>query len=69
MIMTTTSHTRPSWRKSSHSSGEANCVEVGQDGAGIAVRDSKHAEGPVLAVATGSWHEFTRQVKEAARPA
>ncbi|MFJ5803744.1 DUF397 domain-containing protein [Streptomyces decoyicus] len=35
-------HPQPAWRKSSHSSGGGNCVEVASVGSGtVAVRDSK----------------------------
>lgn len=40
--------TDPRWRKSSRSGQEANCVEVHGDLG--AVRDSKNATGPALAV-------------------
>lgn len=36
------------WRKSSFSAASGNCVQVRQDLA--AVRDSKNADGPTLAV-------------------
>ena len=36
----------PTWRKSSHSGTEANCVEL----AASAVRDSKNPDGPVLSI-------------------
>lgn len=39
-----------SWQKSHHSNPSANCVELAKlpDGAGIAMRNSRHPEGPVL---------------------
>jgi len=39
------------WRKSSHSNGQAECVEVAflRDGR-VAMRDSKNPDGPMLAV-------------------
>jgi hypothetical protein len=58
----------PRWRKASFSDNGGNCVEVGQDGAGIAVRDSKDP-GPVLAFDPNRWQEFTRQVKYTVDPA
>lgn len=37
----------PTWRKSSKSGSESNCVELGSTGV---VRDSKNPAGPTLAV-------------------
>ncbi|MEU7619585.1 DUF397 domain-containing protein [Micromonospora rifamycinica] len=53
------------WRKSSHSSAQGNCVEVA-DGqpAVVGVRDSKDIAGPVLVFPTQSWRSFLRGVKE-----
>jgi hypothetical protein len=46
------------WRKSSRSSSDANCVEVGwPDRAVTAVRDSKNT-GPVLTFPTEAWSAF-----------
>jgi|HubBroStandDraft_5_1064220.scaffolds.fasta_scaffold226786_2 hypothetical protein len=54
------------WRKSSHSSGTGNCVEVGvAAGAGIGVRDTKqHGRGPVLEFTTAQWAAFVRAAKD-----
>jgi len=54
---------RPSWRKSSYSNGQANCVEVAGRPGAIAVRDSKDPGGPPLAVASSTWRAFTRRIK------
>jgi len=54
------------WRKSSYSGGEANCVEVGQGGPEIAVRDTRDRQGPALAFSREGWREFTRRVKAGA---
>jgi hypothetical protein len=47
------------WRKSSYSGGTGggndNCVEIAFGGQVAAVRDSKNATGPVLAVPAASW--------------
>jgi hypothetical protein len=52
------------WRKSSHSGGEENCVEVAGNRPGaVAVRDSKDASGPVLKFGRGPWHAFTDKIK------
>jgi hypothetical protein len=43
------------WRKSSHSSSQANCVEVAFPATTVAVRDSKDpGAGPVL-ISARSW--------------
>ncbi|QKW08033.1 DUF397 domain-containing protein [Streptomyces sp. NA04227] len=36
------------WVKSSHSGGDSNCVEIGEYGAEVVVRDSKNPTGPAL---------------------
>lgn len=48
------------WRKSSFSSGEANCVEVGFGSGMVAVRDTKDRDGGTLAVPAASWAAFLR---------
>ncbi|MGH3835772.1 MAG: DUF397 domain-containing protein [Pseudonocardiaceae bacterium] len=63
------------WRTSSYSGSGSDCVEVGwrtSSGsgsacvevapAGVLVRDSKDANGPVLAVTTSSWRAFLATV-------
>ena len=47
------------WRKSSHSSDQANCVEVAVTAGAVAVRDSKHPTGGVLTVCPQAWAAFT----------
>jgi hypothetical protein len=42
----------PEWRKSTFSSNQTSCVEVHRSLE--AVRDSKHAQGPALAVDTAA---------------
>lgn len=37
------------WRKSSYSGGDGDCVEIGWPGTTVAVRDSKNPGGPALA--------------------
>ncbi|MFF7732558.1 DUF397 domain-containing protein [Streptomyces sp. NPDC007984] len=50
------------WFKSSYSSGTngESCVEIaiGAENATVHVRDSKHTEGPRLALAPEAWSEF-----------
>lgn len=54
------------WRKSSYSGQGANCVEVAPTRDGVAVRDSKDPDGPVLAVAPKDWAAFLGQIKAGA---
>lgn len=55
------------WRKSRHSNGQAECVQVARVRPGlIAVRDSKDPGGPRLAFGPGQWRAFTARVKAAA---
>ena len=55
------------WRTSSYSgSNGGTCVEVGTAGPAVAVRDSTHPDGPLLAFAPGPWQAFTDQLKSAA---
>ncbi len=54
------------WRKSSHSNGQANCVEtaaIGQDSRLVAVRDSKAPDGAALIFAPSAWRRFAASVK------
>jgi hypothetical protein len=56
--------TAVAWRKSSYSGDNGgNCVEVGTVGPAVAVRDSKHPDGPLVAVVVGAWKAFIEQVK------
>ncbi|MFF4802462.1 DUF397 domain-containing protein [Streptomyces sp. NPDC001351] len=51
-----------SFRKSSYSQPESDCVEVAATApGGRAVRDSKHPHGPLLTVSRDSWQAFIRQ--------
>ncbi|MEV8118448.1 DUF397 domain-containing protein [Streptomyces xiamenensis] len=47
------------WRVSSYSGGQGDCVEVADDIPGvIPVRDSKRPAGPVLVFRHGAWRAF-----------
>ncbi len=55
------------WRKSSYSGSNGGaCVEVAAVGPAVAVRDSKHPDGPALAFAAGTWQAFIAQLKASA---
>jgi hypothetical protein len=56
---------RARWRKSSYSGGNGGaCVEVARNLPGaVALRDSKHSDGPKLTVAPAEWQAFTAAVK------
>ncbi|RKS76390.1 uncharacterized protein DUF397 [Actinomadura pelletieri DSM 43383] len=54
-----------SWRKSSHSTGDAStCVEVATNlPAVVAVRDSTDPTGPALLFTPATWRTFTDKLK------
>jgi hypothetical protein len=55
------------WRKSSYSSGQGNCVEVStSDPGNVAVRDSKDQAGPELVVDDQAWSAFVGGIKKGA---
>ena len=59
--------TAVAWRKSSYSGDNGGaCVEFGTTGPAVAVRDSKHPNGPQLALPANAWKAFTKQVKATA---
>lgn len=64
--MTAPQHTTPNstrWRKSSHSTGQTDCVEVAQTGGACVVRDSKNPETVTVVFAMGAWLRFTSDIK------
>ncbi|ASU81128.1 DUF397 domain-containing protein [Actinopolyspora erythraea] len=46
------------WRRSSHSGGNGNCVEVAPVECGAAVRDLKEPAAGVLVVNSRQWTDF-----------
>jgi Domain of unknown function (DUF397) len=51
------------WRKSTYSSQDGNCVEMSASIPGvIAVRDSKDPDGPVLRFSSSVWVAFIKAV-------
>jgi hypothetical protein len=58
-----------SWKKSSYSAANGNCVEVARLGAGyVGVRDSKNAAQPALGFAPAGWRTFIDAVKSNRQP-
>jgi hypothetical protein len=52
------------WRKSSHSGGAQNCVEVADNLPGaVAVRDSKDPDGSALILSPATWRSLANRVK------
>jgi Domain of unknown function (DUF397) len=49
---------RLDWRKSKYSVNGGNCTEVAAAAGGVAVRDSKDPNGPVLRYSVSSWRSF-----------
>jgi hypothetical protein len=55
--------TPPTWRKSSKSTTDGECVEVAWPGPAVGVRDSKNSAGANLAVAHAAWNELLVSIK------
>jgi hypothetical protein len=51
------------WRKSSYSGQQGDCVEVASFGASVLVRDSKDTDGPVLSFSMSNWNAFLSDVR------
>jgi hypothetical protein len=51
------------WRKSRHSSGDGQCVEVARLDQAVAVRDSKNPNSPNLIFTHQAWGAFIRDLK------
>lgn len=55
---------RAVWRKSRRSQQSGACVEVARNLPGVvAVRDSKHRDGPVLIFGLSEWQSFVSGIK------
>jgi hypothetical protein len=55
--------THQTWRKSSFSGSQAQCVEVGEAAGAVAVRDTRNRDGAVLTLSVGAWKAFTATIK------
>jgi hypothetical protein len=51
------------WRKSSYSGSQTNCIEAGSVSRAVRVRDTKDRQGPALAVSADAWRRFTAGIK------
>lgn len=52
-----------SWRKSSWSAGDGECIEVASGEYGIMIRDSKDRCGPTLKFTADSWISLLEALK------
>jgi hypothetical protein len=52
-----------SWRTSTYTGGEGNCVETGSDAGSVLVRDTKNRSGLVLSVPPKALLAFTASLK------
>lgn len=52
------------WRKSSYSSGEGQCVEVAVIGGAVATRDSKNPAGPALVFTPEGWGNLELTIRK-----
>jgi Domain of unknown function (DUF397) len=55
--------TSQTWRKSSYSGSEGNCVEVADAASAVLVRDTTNRVGAVLSVSADAWQKFTATIK------
>jgi hypothetical protein len=51
------------WRTSSHTTGQGNCVEVGQVPDAIVVRDTKNRTAQALSMSPEAWRDFVTGLK------
>jgi hypothetical protein len=54
---------KSNWRKSSYSSAQGNCVQVGSDRGRVLVRDTKNLASAVLRLSPAAWRAYLVQVK------
>jgi hypothetical protein len=51
------------WRKSSHSGGQSECLEVCTVHEAVQVRHSKEQDGPVMRFSQAEWRAFLAAVR------
>ena len=51
------------WRKAAYSASNGACVEVAPTEGGVAVRDSKDPDGPMLTYTAAEWFAFVHGAK------
>ena len=51
------------WRTSSYSGSQANCVQVGNAPGLVKIRDTKDSNGPTLTVNASAWRQFTATIQ------
>lgn len=50
------------WRTSSYTTGQGNCVEVGQARDSIVVRDTKNRDAGAISSSPAAWRTFLSRV-------
>jgi hypothetical protein len=61
--MATPTRIHVSWRKSSYSAGNANCVEVAFGSTVVGIQDSKHPEAGHLTLTATAFRSFVNHIK------
>jgi hypothetical protein len=54
---------KPTWRKSSFSADQGNCVEIAREGRSVLMRDSRDPD-IVLAFSAARWSAFLRRIRK-----
>jgi hypothetical protein len=54
----------PTWRTSSYSGENGNCVEVALNTAPVQVRDTKDRDGGTHTFSRSTWQAFTRHLRD-----